>query len=163
MGYWGIHPLSGDMPLDALYILDIFLFTKEEIRNNEKFNDIEYAKRLKDELKIVSEIEYYSGFNFVLPFKIAQLKLKIKDNELSKKIKNMIGDGGAKYRGYSIKESNKFNGYNNFESPNDYAGQLEDNWDSLMEGTINFDVLKKSKGLIETINEHIGPDLINIK
>ncbi|AEO93486.1 gp227 [Bacillus phage G] len=164
MGYWGHHPLSGDAPLDALYDLDELLFTPKELLNYElRYNAEEYSKRLKEKLSQAIMIEYYDDHEFVLPFKIVELKIRIEDEILSRKVKNMIKDGGAAYRGYNVNKmkSTKENNYNNLKTPYDFACQLYDLWDSLMSGEISFDTLTNSKGLFETLNESKGMGLIN--
>jgi hypothetical protein len=72
---------------------------------------------------------------------------------LSEKIKNRIGDGGAKLRGYHVFQNTsehypkKENEWNHLESPFDYAVKLSDLWDDLMKSTFPFSEVEQVDGL----------------
>lgn len=154
MGYWDSHPMAGDLPMDAEYDLDGLLFTTEEIKKELQYDQIEFERRFRLKLEEASEVKFYQKQNYVLPFKMVEYEIRTNDSVLSQKIKDMIGDGGAVCRNYPIDvESNKENGYNNFESPYDYARHLYDIWDDLMSGKIDFDQTARCKGLFEKISE----------
>ena len=184
MGYWSTHPLGGDQPLDAqLYFYEELgieaLFRKYDDKECSKK---EKEKRKEDFLKTLSkaletkldkalEDEYVKDYAFIIPYTVAQHGLLIKNRNLAERLKNLIGDGGAYNRGYEIKESNIENGYNEFQSPSDFASQLKDNWeDIVLTGEAKYKDLSRAKGLFEILCEEADdrnngkkPKLINIK
>lgn len=154
MGFWSAHPMAGDLALDAKDELDCLLFTEEEI-DNDLYLDCEiYKSRLLGNLEEAIHLEYPYGQRFVLPFTIAELQLRITDKKTSYLIKDMIGDGGNQLRGYppiqAVGKDYKVT-YNNFQTPLDYANQLRDLWDDLMEGKVPFTVLKDQGNLFDYI------------
>jgi len=159
MGYWDIHPMAGDDPLDYRAEIDMVLFTEDEWYEKEGVaqpSQEELQKRFEDDIEeLIKNFSKYGDHSFVLPFTIISFGLFVEDSTYSQAIKEMIRDGGAGFRGYDVLESNKENGYNNFESPNDYAAQLYDNWDKIMSKEISSDVLKEHVGLIDTIVNHV--------
>jgi len=102
---------------------------------------------------------YKENCNFVVPFTLAELEIQVSDELLSRKFKQMIGDGGAANREYDLPELNskeyptKENNWNDLQTPFDYARQLYDLWDELMKGTVSFEVLSQDKGLFAAIDE----------
>ena len=149
MGYWSTHPLGGDTPLYYKEEVMFEIFSMEEFYAT--FDDInavpreEVVKRF--EKKLPKLVKLFEGKckegSYGLPFSLVAYEITIKDKNLSERVKNMIGDGGAEYRGYDCPVSNKENNYNEFKSPNDYACQLKDNWDDLMTGKISFKSLER--------------------
>lgn len=182
MGYWSEHPLGGDQPTDDKCDLcqEIFeIKCCDEEDDNDEDSGIEndecnfilteesltkFVKNMKDDEDIESDFGC-----FIIPFLVAEQELRITDKKLSKKIKSLIQDGNAGNRGYDVpyRKSKKFptkeNNYNNLESPFDYARQLYDNWDGLMDGTISFDILGQCPGLFEAIEDHKDKEgLVNV-
>lgn len=184
MGYWSKHPLGGDQPLDAqLYLYEELgieaLFRKYDDKECSKK---EKEKRKEDFLKALSkaletkldkalEYEYVKDYAFIIPYTVAENGLLLKDKKLADRLKSLIGDGGACNRGYEIKESKRENGYNNFQSPFDFASELRDNWeDIVLTGKVKYKDLSRAKGLFEVLSEKIDkknseeePKVINIK
>lgn len=113
--------------------------------------------------------------SFILPFKIVELEMTIKDKSLSQKIKEMIKDGGAYQRAYDIPEKSsenypkKENNWNNLETPFDYARKLYDLWDDIMLGKLPFDIIENDQGLFASVEEAYNgnrgnhPGIINKK
>lgn len=144
MGYWCAHPLSGDAPLEAINFL-MNSFDMEEIYSqwaNEEFTRdtktyIKFVKEFKEalyrgEVDVALEGYFVSRYPFVIPYAIAEFGVKLEDENLVTELKMLIKDGGSKERGYEAKESNKENNYNDFQSPNDFACQLRDNWENIV-------------------------------
>lgn len=212
MGYWSVHPMGGDAPLDHKYRLDALLFTKEECEDYETVRDKkEYKKRLEANLQKATEIDftreanfydftnakiehvegedgrnhisfenlgitpYTEDCSFIVPFLVAEHEIKITNQVLSRKLKNMIGDGGAWQREYEIPTKANgsyptiYNNWNGLQTPYDYAKKLYDLWDGLMEGTIPFSSIEEDKGLGASIKkmfdenngQYTGP--VNVK
>jgi hypothetical protein len=86
---------------------------------------------------------------FVIPFLVADQQIRITDPELSQKVKEMIGDGGAVKRGYGKELTGTF------DSPADYAEELRNMWDDLMSGDAPFEGLGRSEGLVEKITDSL--------
>jgi hypothetical protein len=144
MGYWGVHPMEGDSPLDDRFVIH------EQIEDeNEDFDELSndvVVRRLRDRLPAIYEAvmtKVDEGSRFVLPFTIAENRIRIKDAKMSAQIKELIGDGGHAHRGYDPAAAT-----GTFETPKDFADQLYQNWDQLMDGTLPFNVLKPSLGLL---------------
>lgn len=176
MGYWSTHPMGGDPPADAECTLRALLFTEEERNEELHWKDEVYKKRLEENLSTVLSHHFgrsedgYGYYPFTFPFTIAELGIRVKDPVLSEKIKEMIGDGDASERGYdtpsegSLEFPTKANGWNGLQSPFDYAIQLRDLWDDLMNGSISFDVLQPDQGLFAALENRVpGSGLINVK
>lgn len=179
MGYWSEHPLGGDQPLDAQLFLYKELGIKdlydkcflEESTDREKLQAFlqSLKSNLKNNLDKVLKHPYIKKYPFVIPYTVAENNLILKDNELILKLKNLIGDGGAYNRGYAVEESNRGNGYNNFNSPSDYASELRDNWEHIVSGSIVYSDLAKGKCLFEVLSTQINETndnntrIINIK
>ena len=168
MGYFDAHPMSGDQPMDIEDIIYSTLFTNEESEAELFQNDDILRERLNLKLNECPELfiaqfkkklkEYGASDEFVLPFLVVQVKIEIQDKFISSLLKEMIKDGGAKERGYPVLTSNVENKYNGFTSPNDYACQLRDAWDNLMEGRLSYEELETRKGLLEVLNNFIETD-----
>ena len=160
MGYWSTHPMAGDTPLDYRNNIDFGIYTEDEWYATCEDPSLISREEIKNrwEKKLPKFIEIFEGEekegSFVLPFEVVAYQIIIKDKNLSERVKNMIGDGGAKDRGYDCPVSNKENNYNDFKSPNDYACQLRNNWDDLMDGKISFESLEREVSLIETMVKH---------
>lgn len=154
MVFWSPHPMAGDLPLDAKDELDCLLFTEDEIDSDLHQNSKIYKERLLAHLIEAIGLDYPYGQSFVLPFTIAELQIRIEDKNISNMIKEMIGDGGNQLRGYppiqAIGKDYKTT-YNNFQTPLDYANQLRDLWDDLMEGKVSFSVLKDKGSLFDYV------------
>lgn len=163
MGYWDTHPMAGDLPMDAEYALTDLLFSNEERDAALHHDSTFYKERLTQKAEEASHIDFFEGQNYVLPFKVAELGIRISDKALSEKIKSMIGDGGASDRGYPLADSSATNNYNEFVSPYDYACALYDQWDKGMDGEVDLSTIGMSIGLFDKINEHTGSGLINKK
>ncbi len=169
MGYWDVHPMAGDDPLDALGVIDFYLFSKEEyfLYN---FNDPDnlaeflgiYRKRLLSQLHEAPHLEFPKEQTFVLPYIVCEFQIQIRDEVLSQRIKRMIRDGGASFRGYRLLKSTKENSYNHFQSPYDYACQLRDLWGDLMSGEVRFDELAHQRSFFEVILDEDNAGLINV-
>lgn len=184
MGYWSTHPMGGDTPLDYQAELEeIIGLSGDEEKEEYKEKIMEKLQELADvtftrdafhydfskaeitqtkegmEVKNLVSTPYEENCGFVVPFTIAELGIQISDEVLSRKLKNMIGDGGAANREYDIPNKGskeypiKENNWNNLETPFDYARQLYDLWDDLMKGNVSFDVLSQDKGLFAAIDE----------
>lgn len=156
MGFFSVHPMGGELPQEIKdQILD---FSAEEIIN-ERFLDAEECKRRVENCLYELAENNLDNYSYVLPFLVLEYKIQIKDKALSEKIKNRIGDGGAKLRGYPVFQSHcehypkKENEWNHLQSPFDYAVKLYDLWDELLKGTIPFSVVEKDEGLINFINK----------
>jgi hypothetical protein len=154
MCFYSVHPMCGDMPQDIKdQLLD---FSEEEIRNKLFLDEKECKRRLESRLYELAE-NGLGNDSFVLPFLVLEYKIQIDDKALSEKIKNMIGDGGAKLRGYSVfQHTNKHypkkgNGWNHLESPFDYAVKLYDLWEELMKGTVPFSEVEQGYRLINWV------------
>jgi len=184
MGYWSTHPMGGDTPLDYQAKLEGIIGLsgdeeKEEYKEEvtKKLQDLANVNFTRDafhydfsnanitQTKEGMEVEnlvstpYKENCNFVVPFTLAELEIQVSDELLSRKFKQMIGDGGAANREYDLPELNskeyptKENNWNDLQTPFDYARQLYDLWDELMKGTVSFEVLSQDKGLFAAIDE----------
>jgi hypothetical protein len=147
MGFYSVHPMGGDLPQDIKdQLLD---FSEEEIRNEVFLDAKECKRRLENRLYELAE-NGLGDYSYVLPFLVLEYKIQIEDKVLSEKIKNRIGDGGAKLRGYPVFPNTsehypkKENDWNHLESPFDYAVKLSDLWDDLMNGTVPFSAAERN-------------------
>lgn len=191
MGYWSSHPMSGDAPLDFKDNLDYLLFSEEEIEQKVYFNLDVYKERLENRLKEAMKLDYtrkvtqytfpqseengpgnryLEDASFVLPFTVVECQLRILDPVISQTLKEMIKDGGARTRTYSIPEvgspeyPTRENEYNQLESPFDYAIQLYENWEGLMNGSLSFDDFGVAPGLFDEMNKTLpSTGLLNRK
>lgn len=151
MGYWSTHPLAGDAPSDVrdrlLGPLDSeegfhFQLPKEQV-------GAWISEHLPGLLAQIESEEAPEDF-FVLPFIVAEHRVRIADAALSEKIREMIGDGGAKARGYEeASTASAENNWNGFAEPGDYAAQLYALWPELMAGTVPFEAIGRERGLFE--------------
>jgi hypothetical protein len=175
MGYWSEHPLGGDSPGDVKYSLLEYLFKEEGYDLNYIIEEVEMKtkrKRLKkklpelvDNFNIIFEghdSDYYGHrFDFVLPFTVIDYGVTINGEVISKKLKDMIKDGGGGDRGYhQPQKATPDNNWNKFEHPQDYCDQLRYYWDELITGkkTVDEVQLGKYKGLLQTLSEEIDKD-----
>jgi hypothetical protein len=154
MSFFSVHPMSGDVPQDIKdQLLD---FSEEEIGNQRYLDAKECKRRLENRLYKLAG-NSLDNYSYVLPFLVLEYKIQIENKVLSEKIKNRIGDGGAKLRGYPVFQKNsehypkKENEWNHLESPFDYAVKLSDLWDELMKGTVPFTKIEQDGGFINLV------------
>jgi len=186
MGYWSVHPMGGDAPSDYRYKIVDALFAEEEQEYDLHWNKEVYKIRLEAHLAEVADLVYMQnaihfdftdvsrtkeGFDFenvlqtpyvencsfVVPYEVIAYQIRISDKQLSAKIKEMIGDGGAANRQYQIpKESDhdfptRENKWNGLQTPFDHARMLHDLWDDIMLGNLSFDAVKEDSGLFAAL------------
>jgi hypothetical protein len=154
MSFFSVHPMGGDVPQDIKdQLLD---FSEEEIRN-ERFLDVKECKQRLEKRLYELAGNGLDNYSYVLPFLVLEYEIQIEDKVLSEKIKNRIGDGGAKLRGYPVLQKHsehypkKENKWNHLESPFDYAVKLSDLWDELMQGTTPFTKVEQVGGFINLV------------
>ena len=174
MGYWSKHPMGGDLPLDFKDKIEYELFSKEELDAELYYDKEEFKLRLTEKLKQIKDMDFTGGSttypedgSFVLPFLIVEYEIRIENQILSQQIKRMIKDGGAKGRDYPIPLKGmpgyptQVNGYNELQSPFDYAIKLYDMWDDLMTGKRSFDEMDEDQGLFAALQNNIGQGSVN--
>lgn len=187
MGYWSTVPMGGDYPLDVQdklreeltiefspnEVIDSFL----EYNNSNSFSDFElYDCMISSFIKWIRQCAIYEeeklicflkGFynkqsediKFVIPLSFLEWGVKIGFNsKLSKVLLEMLinTDEGNKYRGYTVEE----NLYpNKLYTPCDFIKYYIDNWNSLIEGKINYNKIQSDLDNIPTL----GKNIINVK
>lgn len=177
MGYWDKHPMAGDTPLDVKgHIDDTYVyplmqsegFFEDEGEEDDITESPRYAEFLLKALPNIVKA-YEDGTDdgldeapFVVPFMVVENGIKIEDEDLSHRVRAMIGDGGAADRGYGDgaedddedeqdDQPTDDTPFDPFSSPQGYADQLEKAWDNLMTGRATYDDLERGKGLFEQI------------
>ena len=150
MGYWSVHPMGGDTPMDLEYdLLGRYNRDNGETCYYELEHD-ELAALIKKDLKILIEDAETHG-NFTLPFIIVNSGIKSTTRQ-ARALKRLIGDGGNGDRGYeSGKRATLANNWNNLARPIDYCDQLRYYFNGIVSGKVDKNVLERCKGLLETI------------
>lgn len=154
MGYWDTHPLAGDEPEDSILTLaqefDLDDATDPRFRAciAEICSSVAGVTRL---MGLLAKCQY-----FVLPFLLAHLHIRIADREAIGLLKELIGDGGAEFRGYSGNETDALR-----RTPLYYAEMLDHYWEGLMSGAVPFEQLAKRPGLLDMFNTRAVEDEVD--
>jgi hypothetical protein len=157
MGWWGHHPMEGDSSLDVKGRVMSLLFTDDEYYDDNIYTFKERQKRISQNLKEILNLNLkdLSDFKFAKTWIISDHRIMIRNKELSKSFKLLLGDGGAKIRGYQIpkeyienreryiKNFNKLRIKGEYDNPLFYSVELEKYWDEIMEGKLKFNVIKE--------------------
>lgn len=150
MGYWDDHPMAGDTPLDVKGDLENKLTSLlPEPTTFDRWEEDPCETLLTEDsirtlliLMDLGEWEAYENHNFVIPFLMVQFRITTQDEELSERLREMIGDGGAAYRGYPK---------NYHEGPEPYAKALYNAWPKLMSGELSMESFDNCRGLFEVM------------
>lgn len=144
MGYWHAHPLAGDEPQDSILTLAQALGCDDQM-------DLAFPQRLDEACSSVSGVRSMQNLlcenqHFVLPFILVEHRITVLEPLAVLVLGTMIGDAGAKCRGYGPYDP---------QSPCRYANQLAQYWEGLMAGLVPFEQIRRAPGLAETLEDEI--------